>query len=585
MDWPQPASVRDSERTSRVEQCVRWIAIRPAPGRTMNLLFRIVYAAHANGTHHKLALDALRYLENDAAEKWQRLFLAHADVYMEGSKAPDKQFKDFKNHVLHVQDDYWGGAPEKVESWYNQLVKALKTESWHEAVWCAGIMSHYYTDPIHPFHTAQSKAESDIHRAVEWSISKSYDQLYARARRGGVPEIRVGEGETWIKDHVIAGAETSNAFYETLITHYDFKRGVVDPPDGLDETSRGIVAGLLIYAAAGHARLLDRAIAEAGVEAPDVTLTAETVVAALKIPLRWVTRKLADAGDRRQVEAMYDEWLATGSVEQTLSEDDRQVRDLYQREVVAPREAERSRRRELRRAASPLPQGQIPKLASAMNDPRPPEPERLSPDKPANELASLSHEATQRPATAVPIVAPGPGPGAGAGAGAESLSRLRARRETEKAPAPSGEVKRARVYLSLTDEVEAAPSIGPKTAARLETIGIITVGDLLDANPEEAAEELATRHITARTIRDWQDQALLVTQVPGLRGTHAQLLVGAGLRTLDLVADAEPTDAMAALLKFATSDDGKRVLRDGPPPDVEKLRAWIESAREVKQAA
>ena len=25
----------------------------------MGLLYRIVYAAHANGTHHKLALDAL----------------------------------------------------------------------------------------------------------------------------------------------------------------------------------------------------------------------------------------------------------------------------------------------------------------------------------------------------------------------------------------------------------------------------------------------------------------------------------------------------------------------------------------------
>lgn len=29
----------------------------------MSLLFRIVYAAHANGTHHKLALDALQHME------------------------------------------------------------------------------------------------------------------------------------------------------------------------------------------------------------------------------------------------------------------------------------------------------------------------------------------------------------------------------------------------------------------------------------------------------------------------------------------------------------------------------------------
>ena len=67
--------------------CVRSTIEAPPGKRTMNLLFRIVYAAHANGTHHKLALDALRHLENPDAERWRRLFLAHSEVYLEGSKA------------------------------------------------------------------------------------------------------------------------------------------------------------------------------------------------------------------------------------------------------------------------------------------------------------------------------------------------------------------------------------------------------------------------------------------------------------------------------------------------------------------
>ncbi len=54
----------------------------------MSLLFRIVYAAHANGTHHKLALDAMRHLQCADAEGWRRLFLQNAKVYMEGAKAP-----------------------------------------------------------------------------------------------------------------------------------------------------------------------------------------------------------------------------------------------------------------------------------------------------------------------------------------------------------------------------------------------------------------------------------------------------------------------------------------------------------------
>ena len=120
---------------------------------------------------------------------WQRLFLQHAKLYLEGSKAPDNEFKDFKNHVLHTRDGYWGGAPEKVRSWYNHLVEALALEDWPTAAYCAGVLSHYYTDPLQPFHTAQSEAENNIHRAVEWSISKAYDEL-SGAGRGRVPQHR-----------------------------------------------------------------------------------------------------------------------------------------------------------------------------------------------------------------------------------------------------------------------------------------------------------------------------------------------------------------------------------------------------------
>ena len=284
----------------------------------MNLLFRIVYAAHANGTHHKLALDALRHLRNREAKQWQRLFLSIPRSILEGSKAPDKEFKDFKNHVLHVNDDFWGGAPEKVESWYRQTCRCTQSTHWHEAVYAAGIMSHYYTDPIHPFHTAQSKAENNIHRAVEWSISKSYAELAARNQTKGLPQIELGNEDAWIKDHVIAGAEKSNAHYETLIAHYDFERGVVAPPEGLDDVCKDVISDLLAYAAVGHARLLDRAFKEPVSHRRMVKLTAETFIASLKIPAKWVTRKLEDAADRRQVEAMFDELAATGAVEENI---------------------------------------------------------------------------------------------------------------------------------------------------------------------------------------------------------------------------------------------------------------------------
>ncbi|HUS98054.1 MAG TPA: DUF4332 domain-containing protein [Hyphomicrobiaceae bacterium] len=565
----------------------------------MSLLFKIVYAAHANGTHHKLALDGLRGLECTDAEKWRRLFLKHAELYLEGSKAPDKEFKDFKNHVLHVHDNFWGGAPEKAESWYKLFVRALKDRNWSEAVWCAGVLTHYYTDPIHPFHTAQSEAESNIHRAVEWSISKSYDALRPLGLAAAPPEFHLGTDEHWLKDLVIAGAETSNRHYETLIARYDFHLGVVDPPAGLDDTCRGIIGGLTVYAATGVGKIIDRAISEAGVEAPDVKLTAETVLAGLKIPLKWLTKKIADASDRRQVEAMYDELQSTGRVEKTLAEDDRTVQELYDREVNPLRNSKAQRDRARRRESSPLPHGVLPPVASRMKG------ASQGASQPAAELgelprtldemlASKAPAATQvAPAEAAqPVVAAEKAqPALTAPSASVPAIPLAEAASIENKDTPAATATKAdrasrppQYYLTPADDIEAAPSIGPKTAQRFYDIGMMTVADLLAADPEKTAEDLDVSHIKPASIADWQNQSQLVIDIPGLRGTHAQLLVGAGLRTSDEVATADAASAHSAILRFAMTSEGQRILRDGQPPDLEKINAWLANARQAHAA-
>ena len=92
------------------------------------------------------------------------------------------------------------------------------------------------------------------------------------------------------------------------------------------------------------------------------------------------------------------------------------------------------------------------------------------------------------------------------------------------------------------------------------------------------------RHITPETISGWQDQARLVCTVPGLRGTHAQLLVGAGYRSAEAIADAEPDKLCADVLAFAGSAVGQRLLRNGDPPDIEKIKGWLEAARSMQAA-
>jgi predicted flap endonuclease-1-like 5' DNA nuclease len=568
----------------------------------MSLLFRIVYATHANGTHHKLALDGVRRLAGTDAERWQRLFLKHAELLMQGSKAPDNEFKDFKNHVLHPGDDYWGGAPEKVASWYALLVDTMRAGDWPQVAWCAGVLSHYYTDPIHPFHTGQSEAENAIHRAVEWSINRAYDGLLAEGEAANpLLDVAIPSGPDWIHDLVCQGADTSHRYYERLIAHYDITRGVVEPPAGLDAVSRRLVGELLVYASRGFARLLERAIDEAAVSPPDVSLTVETVLAGLKVPMKWITKKLTDAEDRRIVEAMYDELKATGKVDATLPEDDRMVRDLHAKEVALPKAAARAAARKQRLPAHAIQPSQtrlhaITPAAAAGLATSPPMPRRMpsaattpttADDEARREQLSLRNALavlSTAPRRAEPPPAPPlPSPQVAAAAPEEPAHAA----TTETAPAlpeprrgqhaDSSEAN-ARFHLALGDEIEAAPSIGPKTAERLIAIGLVTVADLLAADPGEAAMRVGARHITPETIADWQDQARLVMSVPGLRGTHAQLLVGAGFRSAEAIASAEPTALSAAVLRFATTREGERVLRSGDPPDIERIKTWIESA-------
>jgi predicted flap endonuclease-1-like 5' DNA nuclease len=537
----------------------------------MNLLFRIVYAAHASGTHHKLALDTLRHLQVMDADLWRNLFLANAKLYLEGSKAPDTEFKDFKNHVLHTRDGYWGGAPEKVGSWYHHLVEALSQQDWHTAVYCAGVLSHYYTDPLMPFHTAQSEAENNIHRAVEWSISRSYDALAAQGEREFRRiDVSLPPGPGWLATLVCRGAEKANASYEKLIAHYDFRRGVVDPPAGLDRVAQRLIAELIRYAAISYAAVLDRAIEESNAHAPDVALTPATLIAAAQVPFKLIARRIADAGERRLVERIYDELVATGTVEQNLPEDDRAVRGLYQREVLAnrapppqvssvfpfkPKARVVTRIERQRAAADTTAASNVVSLRAA-----PPPAERRAPVRAETEPNQMAEEATSR---------------------ARPKAGLSERLERVTAPPARGE---PRFYLSLDQDVVDGPSIGPKTAEKLYPHGIRTVRDLLRADPSVIAVLADARNITAEALADWQDQARLMCTVPGLRGTHAQLLVGAGYRSADAIAAAEPDKLCADVLNFAASTPGQRVLRNGDPPDIEKIKAWLEAARSAQAA-
>jgi hypothetical protein len=705
----------------------------------MSLLFRVIFAAKARSTHHKLALDALRHLRGALSDQWVDAFLYYADAYLTGSKAPDDKFKDFKNHVIHVSENYWGGAVESAKNWYDRTVAGLRDRRWNEAAYSAGVLSHYFTDPFMPLHTAQSESEGSVHRALEWSVTKSYEELQNLLidDLGGYPDIQPPEGDDWLGAMIRAGARAAHASYDALIDHYNVPVGVKDPPRGLDQECRDRLAPLIGAATVGFARVLERAIDEADVSPPLRSVSVPGFLESLDLPFQWIANRIHDSRERAAVEAIYEEFANTGKVIHALSEDDRAVRRMHAEEVlkislveldrmparapgtkhgtgaapraicnwpVTSREAAttayagpRKRRERPRRSEVPKP-AVMPVLApvmtpalaltaatvpsstkpapseKAVTQQTPPPPafptlkfagakdeRKREPTRPVQEIlrevkgAGEPRLAVPKPRTALAPApkAPEPAPAEPAvSSGAEQTdaptaapteatgSATPTKRgwknwlsifkrttkldgkspssepapENENAPAepaphdgvefvPSGTqsiadsndessaaetpfapARSSTLKFRLNSEapVVDAPSIGQKTARRLEAIGITTVAEFLAMDVEDGSQKMGLKHLDPKTLREWQAQTRLALRIPNLRGHDAQILVGCGYKEPEQVARAKADDLLAKVDTFCATSEGERVLRSGPKPDASEIASWIAWAGDAR---
>ena len=593
----------------------------------MNLLELVIIAHRCRSTHHYIAFDALQLLKGKDASDWKNLLLKHHTDLLKGAKAPDTDFKDFKNHVLHVEDGEWGGARDAAMEWYGKAVAALREKKWAKAAYSLGVLTHYYADPIQPFHTAQSEEEGAIHRAVEWSIAKSRDTIKALIDQRGYPQVHAGAETGFVADMVLAGAKYSNPHYRTFIDHYDVHKGVANPPDGLDQTLLDILADLISYATAGVAVLFERAFAESGVNPKKVDLDLPGYFAALDIPIRRITKRMADAKDRKTVEAMYEEFVETGKVVKTLPADDKKIRALHCKHILRkPLEwLDAMPIRPIGTKHVPLPEHPQPVVYQLKVVPVPvevqeseahfprrptvePDPEVFDAEEPVAEIATIPEpvveaevdqepdveaiETTLEPEAELPEETPA----------AAMLAELNAAESEPKEVEPEpviepvakadpvpkaveaandreedGENNRA---LTLNAPVVDAPSIGPKTASRLEKVNIYTIGDLLDADPAETATALSVRYIKSDTLIDWQDQTRLMVEAPGLRVLDSQILVGAGIRNAEDLAEASATTVLKAATSFLDTPKGARVLWGGENNvDQNEVEHWIALAK------
>lgn len=559
----------------------------------MSLLLNVIYAAHARSTHHKLALDALRRVEGDQSVRWTNLILTHHAAYLEGAKAPDDDFKDFKNHVLHVQENFWGGAVASVHHWYGQLIDHLRGEEWRDAAYAAGVLSHYFSDPHMPFHTGQSESEGAVHRAAEWSVTKSYEQLRLLIEQdlGGYPQLAFPQTADWLGDLLRAGATFANSYYESLIDHYNLELGVRDPPAGLDLFARKAVARCLAQAIVGFSMILERAFEESLVAPPDVTTTLPSILATVKAPVRQIINKLTDIRERKEVEAILREVQESGKAVHSLPESERLVRQFHATEVrkvplsVLNREQARPAGKKYVPLVPEVPSSpgsaESPVAKPALNQTQPQTMPKVTASEPSDSMAGTLNSAAamvgsstvvpadvERKPAAIPL--PGMVPNANA-----------------EASAPGGGAsvtpRRQRYFLHAEAPIVDAPSIGPKTAVRFREAGLTTIDDLLKADPSSLASRLAVRHITPDVIRDWQAQASLMISVAGLRGHDAQMLVAAEIRDRSALREASADELCRQMQAIAGTSQGRTILRDSPVPDLAEITGWLTEARRTQE--
>jgi len=518
----------------------------------MDTMVTILRAAHCKSTHHYFAIDSLWEVSTPRGIELADLLLANYSEYLKGAKDPDNIFKDFENHVVHVADGYWGGAAKAGKKWLNNVYGLLNAGDWKEAAYAIGVLSHYFTDPFMPLHTAQSPRETVIHRPLEWSVCCAYQEIHqvAMSDTDLVP-FDLPKGLEWLTDAIHRGAGIAHQYYEMLLDDYDMNEARRFPKVALGKDSKHALAQLFVTVQTGWGSALDRIAAESTVTFPKVSLTLSALLAGVKVPIKKIAQAIESAEHRKEVEKILDEYQRTGTVVQNVSPEQRKV------------QAVRKLKPELRPAPLDIERAMIeaPISVAAFK----PDPVLMKTELIA--LATHFDSATFCPIAPETIAAPkisidaDPTP------------------TTSVLTSPPQEPSSDRKQLTLDSPIVDAPAIGPKTAARFDAIGCYTIAMFLDRTAEEIEEKLNVKWITARLVTQWQDQSRLSIQIKRLTAAGAGLLVHMGIHSAEQLAKQDSSQLHVQLLSLSQTNEGKRLTRDQAPPTLVNVERWIASAR------
>lgn len=113
--------------------------------------------------------------------------------------------------------------------------------------------------------------------------------------------------------------------------------------------------------------------------------------------------------------------------------------------------------------------------------------------------------------------------------------------------------------------------IGPTFSERLYKEGLVTIGDLRRAYPEDVADRVGA---PITTMRGWQSMADLL-EVDGVGPQQAELLVRSGIHSVEELAASRPA---TLLNQIRRTEAGRKVPIQKQPASLKRVQSWVRSA-------
>ncbi len=138
----------------------------------------------------------------------------------------------------------------------------------------------------------------------------------------------------------------------------------------------------------------------------------------------------------------------------------------------------------------------------------------------------------------------------------------------------SGVPQRLESPLEATDIVETIYH------SALASVGVFTVGDLIELNLEVRGPELARRGFSTRQLARWQSVALLTTALNDLHVAQARVLADCGIVRPETLAHMEVADVLKRIDRQSTSLAGRRGQSGVSPEFIPlQIQSWIDRLR------